>query len=374
MYRNRFYHLIWVVLAVWIAAACQAPALISTGDNPDDSTGGAAERSTPTTLTVATHDSFNLSADLLDQFEAEHNADLQFLQLGDAGELVNQLVLSADAPLADVAFGVDNTFLSRALNADIFEPYASALLDDIPDDFQLDAKNRLLPADYGFVNLNADAAWFAERNLPLPQTLDDLAQPDYASALVVQNPATSSPGLAFLLATVSYFGEEGYLDFWQTLRDNGVLVVDGWSDAYYTYFTVGSGNEGERPLVVSYSTSPPADVLYATDGRTEPASVNISPPTGTFRQIEFVGILRNTNRTEAQNALARDFIDFMLSQPVQEDIPLQMFVYPANENAALPELFEQFATVPDEPASLAPEAIEANREEWIQAWTDVMLR
>lgn len=374
MHRNRFYHLIWMMLIVWLAVACQAPALTSTGDSPDDSIGGAAEGSTPTTLTVATHDSFSLSADLLDQFEAEHNAELQFLQLGDAGELVNQLVLSADAPLADVAFGVDNTFLSRALNADIFEPYASPLLDDIPDDLQLDTQNRLLPADYGFVNLNADAAWFAERNLPLPQTLDDLAQPDYAGALVVQNPATSSPGLAFLLATVSYFGEEDYLDFWQALRDNDVLVVDGWSDAYYTYFTVGSGNEGERPLVVSYSTSPPADVLYATDGRTEPASVNISPPAGTFRQIEFVGILRNANRTEAQADLARTFVDFMLSQPAQEDIPLQMFVYPANQSAALPALFEQFATAPDNPASLAPEAIEANREEWIKAWTDVMLR
>ncbi len=365
MHRNHFHRLLWVTFATaWLIAACQTPVL-TTADG---------ESNGPTPLTVATHNSFNLSADLLDQFEAEHNAELQFLQLGDAGELVNQLVLSADAPLADVAFGIDNAFLSRALNADIFEPYTSPLLDEIPTDFQLDSEHRLLPVDYGFVNLNADAAWFAERDLPLPQTFDDLTQPEYASTLVVQNPATSSPGLAFLLATVSYFGEEGYLDFWQALRDNDVLVVDGWSDAYYTQFTVGSGGEGERPLVVSYSTSPPADVLYATDERTEPASVNVSPPGGTFRQIEFIGVLRNTNRSEAQEQLARDFVDFMLSQPLQEDIPLQMFVYPANENAALPELFEQFATVPDDPASLAPEAIEENREAWIEAWTDVMLR
>ena len=356
--------LLVTVVTAWLIVACQTPTL----------TNATSEASGPTTLTVATHDSFALSTELLDQFEAEHNAELQFLQLGDAGEMVNQLVLSADAPLADVAFGVDNTFFSRALNADMFEPYASPLLDEIPSDLQLDAENRLLPVDYGFVNLNADAAWFAERDLPLPQTLDDLTLPAYVGTLVVQNPATSSPGLAFLLATVDYFGEAGYLDFWRALRGNDVLVVDGWSDAYYTYFTVGSGGEGERPLVVSYSTSPPADVLYATDDRTEPASVNVSPPGGTFRQIEFVGILRNNNRTEAQDALARDFVDFMLGQPVQEDIPLQMFVYPANESATLPDLFEQFATVPDSPASLAPEAIEEKREGWIEAWTEVMLR
>lgn len=322
------------------------------------------------TLIVASHNSLSVSEEVLQQFENEYNVHLQFLELGDTGQALNRLILSKDAPLADVFFGVDNTFLSRALDADIFEPYASPLLSQIPDDLKLDPENRLLPVDYGFVNMNADRGWFIENGIPLPQTLDDLTQPAYQGLLVVQNPATSSPGLAFLLATIAYFGEEGYQSFWQDLRANDVLITNGWDEAYFQHFTIGSGGEGDRPLVVSYSTSPPADVVYATDGRTEPASVNISPEGATFRQIEFAGILRGTQQTE----LAQRLIDFMLDTTFQEDIPLQMFVYPANENATLPAVFTEFGQTPAKPAIVDPAAIEANREAWIEAWTNVMLR
>ena len=325
---------------------------------------------TTRTLVVASHDSFNVSEDVLAEFEAANDVTLQFLQLGDAGEAVNKLILSKDAPLADVFFGVDNTFLSRALDADIFTPYASPLLADIPDDLKLDPENRLLPVDYGYININADRNWFTDHNLPLPTTLEDLIKPEYAGLLVVENPATSSPGLAFLVATVGHFGEDGYLDYWRGLVANDVRVEESWSTAYYEDFTVGSGGSGDRPLVVSYTTSPPADVVYASDGRTEPASVNISPEDGTFRQIEFVGILAGTK----QQDLAEAFIDFMLSERLQADIPLQMYVYPANVNAALPDLFVRFAQTPTSPVAVDPAAIEANRETWIAAWTDVVLR
>jgi len=324
----------------------------------------------PATLTLASHDSFSVSEEVVAAFETQHNVKLQFLTLGDAGEALNKVILSRDAPLADLFFGVDNTFLSRALSDDVFAPYESPLLSQVPDDLELDPSHRLLPVDYGFVNINADKAWFAEAGLPLPATLEDLAKPEYANLLVVPNPATSSPGLAFMLATVAYFGEDGFLDYWQALRDNGVLVTSGWSEAYYEHFTVGSAGSGDRPLVVSYTTSPPADVLYASDGRTEPASVNISPEGATFRQIEFVGILKNSPRQE----LAQAFVDFMLDTAFQEDIPLQMFVYPANSGAALPELFVQFGQTPNQPAEVAPEMIEGNRDRWINAWTDLMLR
>lgn len=330
----------------------------------------SVDGSVDATLVVATHNSFALSEEVVVQFEREQNVTLQFLQLGDAGEALNRLILSRDAPLADVFFGVDNTFLSRALEAGLFAPYDAPALSNIPDELRLDPQNRLLPVDVGFVNINADAAYFVERDLPIPQTLDELTDSAYTGLLVVQNPATSSPGLAFLLTTIAHFGEDGYLDFWRQLRANDVLVVNGWEEAYYSHFTVGSGGEGDRPLVISYTTSPPADVLFAADERTEPASVNVSPDGATFRQIEFIGILQSSQQQE----LARAFVDFMLSQAVQEDIPLQMFVYPANETAALPDLFVDFAARPDNPAEVAPEAIEANREAWIAAWTDVMLR
>lgn len=356
MFARTITHLIALLLMGALIAAC-AP--ITSPADPG-----------PTTLVVASHSSFALSESLLTEFESTHNVRLQFLELGDAGGALNRLILSKDAPLADVFFGVDNTFLSRALDAEIFAPYVSPLLADIPDDLKLDPDFRLLPVDYGFVNLNADQAYFAERGLPLPSTLEDLMDPRYAGMLVVQNPATSSPGLAFLLTTIAHFGEDGYLEYWQALRDNDVLITDGWSSAYYEHFTVGSGGSGDRPIVVSYSTSPPADVLFASDGRTEPASVNISPAGGTFRQIEFVGILTGTQHRD----LAEKFVDALLSVPFQEDIPLQMFVYPANRNADLPDLFVQFGQTPVEPAQIDPAAIEANRETWIEAWTDAMIR
>jgi thiamine transport system substrate-binding protein len=355
--------LIILALAAGLLTACQS-ATPPAGE-PDKETAAAA----PQTLVLAGHDSFSVSEEVIAQFEEANNVTLQFLSLGDAGEALNKIILSKGAPLADVFFGVDNAFLSRALNADVFTPYESPQLANIPDDLKLDPENRLLPVDFGFVNINADRLWFEEQGLPLPETLEDLTKPAYAGLLVVENPATSSPGLAFLLATIGHFGEDGYLDFWRALADNDVLVSDGWSEAYFEHFTVGSGGAGDRPLVVSYSTSPPADVIYASDGRTEPASVNINPPDGTFRQIEFVGVLAGTKQPE----LARKLVDFMLSTPFQEDAPLQMFVYPANQDAQLPDLFVQFAEVPTDPAQVAPEAIEANREAWIQAWTDVMV-
>lgn len=350
-----------ILLALTLLMGCQAV---------QPAAPAASERNAPVNLVLAGHDSFSVSEDVIAEFEAAHNVKVQFLTMGDAGEALNKLILAKDAPLADLFFGVDNTFLSRALAADIFMPYASPLLDQIPDELELDPNHTLLPVDYGFVNLNADRAWFAAQDLALPQTLEDLIRPEYAGLLVAPNPASSSPGLAFLLTTIAHFGEEGYLDFWQALRANDVLITDGWSEAYFERFTAGSGGTGDRPLVVSYTTSPPADVVYAGDGRTEPATINISPEDGVFRQVEFVGILKSTQHPEQAKAL----VDYLLDIRFQEDIPLQMFVYPSNERAALPELFTQFGQVPTAPVQMDPAAIEANREQWIEAWTQTMLR
>jgi thiamine transport system substrate-binding protein len=330
----------------------------------------AAQPAATPTLVVATHDSFSIGEEIVQEFEQANNVKVQFLALGDAGEALNKIILSKDAPLADVFFGVDNTFLGRALEADIFEPFAAQGVAAVASELRLDPQDRLLPVDFGFVNINADKAWFAERHLPLPQTLEDLTAPAYKGLLVVENPATSSPGLAFLLATIAHLGEDGAFQFWQALADNDVLVADGWSEAYFEHFTVGSSGSGNRPLVVSYSTSPPADVLYATDGRTEPASVNINVPGGAFRQVEFVGVLKGAQQPE----LARRWVEYMLSERFQNDIPLQMFVYPVNPNARLPELFQQFAAPVANAMTLAAAEIEANREDWIARWTEIMVR
>jgi thiamine transport system substrate-binding protein len=360
-----------LIAAGLVVAACQSGVQAPAGGAAGSATlspEAGADSQLPT-LMVASHDSFAVSDPVVKAFEDANHVKLQFLTLGDAGAALNKMILSKDAPLADVFFGVDNTFLSRALKAGIFEPYTSPLLDKVPSDFKLDAEHQLTPIDFGFVNLNVDRQWFAAKGLALPQSLEDLAKPEYKGLLVVMNPATSSPGLAFLLTTIGHFGQDKYLDYWKALRANDTLVSDDWNDAYFNQFSVGSAGKGTRPLVVSYTTSPPADVVYATDGRTVPASTNFDAPQSAFRQIEFAGVLKGAK----QPALAQRFIDFMLDRTFQEDIPLQMFVYPVNPDAKLPDLFTKFAIAPADPVVVAPAAIDANRENWIQAWTEVML-
>ncbi len=320
----------------------------------------------PQTITVMTHDSFAIGEDVIKAFEADNNAKVSFIQSGDAGSMLNQAILTKDAPIADVLFGVDNTFLSRALEADIFEAYQSPALSDIADEFKLDPSNRALPVDYGDVCINYDKAYFTENNLAVPQSFEDLAKPEYKGLLVVENPATSSPGLAFLLATRAHFGD-GYLDYWKSLKDNGVVVVDGWETAYYTNFSASSG-KGPQPMVVSYASSPAAEVFFASEPLTESPTASIVASGMCFRQIEFVGILKNGQNKE----LAQKFVDFMLSQKFQEDMPLNMFVYPVNKNAKLPDVFVKYAQVAENPAVLSYSEIASNRDAWIEAWTEAM--
>lgn len=325
----------------------------------------------PLTLTVMTHDSFSISEETIAAFEEEQGVTVVTLPSGDTGAALNQAILAADNPLADVFFGVDNTFMSRALATDIFEPYQSPALADVNPALILDDSYRLLPVDYGDVCLNYDKSWFAESGLALPESLADLTDAAYQDLLVVENPATSSPGLAFMLATIAEFGTDGdydYLDYWADLRANGVMVTSGWEDAYYGQFTASS--DGERPLVVSYASSPPAEFIYADPPVDEAPTASLVAPGMCFRQVEFVGILKGTKNRE----LAEAWVDFMLSQPFQEDIPLNMFVFPANGEAELPQAFVDWVQVPAATAVVDPAQIDANRENWIEAWTDVVLR
>lgn len=322
----------------------------------------------PKTLTVMTHDSFAVSENVVKAFEDANNAKVVFVKGGDAGAALNKAILAKDAPLADVFYGVDNTFLSRALDGDIFEAYQSPALADVPAEFDLDPSHRAMPVDYGDVCINYDKAYFSKNNLAVPQNLEDLAKPEYKSLLVVENPATSSTGLAFLLATRAHFGND-YLKYWKSLKDNGVVVVDGWETAYYTNFS-GSSGHGPQPMVLSYATSPAAEVIFANPPLKEAPTASILGPDTCFRQIEFVGILRGAK----QRALAEKFVDFMLGKQFQEDMPLQMFVYPVNKNAALPEAFTLYAQTPSQPATLTPAEIAANRDAWIQEWVDTILK
>jgi thiamine transport system substrate-binding protein len=344
-----------------LAAIVVAAALLAAGPPV-----GAAPKD-DVTITLVTHDSFAVSKKVLRDFTRESGIDVKILHAGDAGAALNQAILTKDAPLGDVFFGVDNTLLSRALDAGIFEPYRSPALTHVPATYRLDAKNRVTPVDHGDVCINTDTTWFAGHHLDAPTTLDDLADPAYRGLLVTENPATSSPGLAFLLATVAHFGEGGWRDYWDRLRSNDVQVVSGWEEAYNGAFSAGEG-AGDRPLVVSYATDPAAAVYFADPKpTTSPVGTVVS---SCFHQVETVGVLRGTEH----EAAARRFVDFLLSERVQADVPLQMFVFPVRDGVPLPPVFTKFADVPAHPLSLPAARIGRDRDRWIDEWTETVLR
>lgn len=342
----------------------------ATSTTPPTSPSTAATPSAPpaASLTLVTYDSWTDALDtVLATFTADTGIGVEVLRAGDTGTMVSKAVLTAGNPEGDVMFGVDNTFLSRIVEEDVFEPYIADGLDAVPAELrQLTPGGEATPIDYGDVCVNYDRAWFDEQGLEPPADLEALADPSYADLLVVQNPASSSPGLAFLLATIAEFGADGWTDYWDRLRANGVQVVDSWENAYYGTFS-GAG-DGDRPLVVSYGTSPPAEVVFADPPIDEATTAVVA--TTCFRQIEYAGVLRGTEHA----AEAGQLIDFLLAETFQAELPLNLFVYPANGDVALPEVFTANATVPDEPKTLDPAVVAANREAWLETWTDTVLR
>ena len=313
----------------------------------------ACSSDVPDELTLIVYDSFPTAGTPLNEALAEFSADtgiaVRIAVGGDAGTMVTKAVLTAGNPEGDVMWGVDNTLLSAALDGAIFDGEPIAV-------------------DTGDVCVNYDIAWFAERGIEPPQTFDDLIEPAYADLLVVQNPATSSPGLAFLLATIA--ATDDWRQYWTALADNGVEVVDSWTTAYYDRFTgaAGGAGGGDRPLVVSYATSPPAEVVFADPPRDDaPTAVS----TGTcFRQVEYAGVLRGTDSPEA----ARLLVEFLVSERFQRELPLTLFVNPVNPDVELPEVFRRFAAAPDTTWSVESDDIAANREQWQDEWADIVLR
>ena len=348
-----------VAIVAMTAAACGSSSKPSTTKSP-------AKPSK--TVVLMTHDSFATTPAVLAQFTRETGYKVKVLKSGDAGKALSQAILVKDRPVADALFGVDNTFLSRALDNDLFSAYAAKGIDSVPARFRLDSKDRVTPIDTGAVCVNDDRAWFGhDGHPPAPKSLADLAKPAYRKLFVMENPASSSPGLAFMLATIDAFGTDGWRDYWQKLRANDVRVDDGWEQAYEVDFTAGGGS-GDRPLVVSYATDPAADVVFS-DGKKKTPTVGVVPGT-CFRQIEFVGVLQHAKNPVGAQAL----IDFMLTRRFQEDIPLQMYVYPVMPTAKLPPVFVQFAREPVDIRSLSPSTIGEHRNEWIDEWTRIVLQ
>ncbi len=314
-------------------------------------------------VTLITHDSFAVSEGIFDIFTSETGISVEQLSLGDTGQLISTSILTKDDPIGDVIFGIDNTFLGRALNANIFTPYTSPIESRIAEELDYEKSDYLTPIDYGHVCLNYWKDSFND-TFPPPKSIDDLLDPSYSNLLVVQNPETSSPGLAFLLATISHFGGN-WVSFWQTLNQNGVSVTSDWESSYYGDFIAGGG---ENSIVVSYASSPIAELIYSDPPVEIPPTAIIED--SCFKQVEYAGILKNTKNKPEAEAL----IDFLLSQRFQEDIPLNMFMMPVLTEASLPVAFSIYPTIPSDLNLISPNEIESNRNNWTEIWTETVLR
>ncbi len=314
-------------------------------------------------VVLITHESFSLPKKLERQFEEESGYDLVIRGSGDAGALTNKLVLTQDDPLGDVAFGVDNTFASRALDEGVFRSYDAALPDGA-EAYALagDDEHRLTPIDNGNVCVNVDDTWFADHDLAPPTSLDDLVDPAYRDLFVTPGATTSSPGMAFLLSTIAEYGEDGWQDYWSRLMDNGAKLTAGWSDAYEVDFTQGGG-QGDRPIVLSYDSSP---AFTVADGKSTTSALLDT----CFRQVEYAGVLDGAANAPGAEAL----IDFLLTPAVQAALPESMYVFPVDSSVKLPTDWAEFATQPDHPYDVDPAAISEHRDEWLREWSDVTSR
>lgn len=328
-------------------------------------TAGGSGDGDPKTLVIATHDSWAVPKTVLADFKKETGITVKAQPQGDAGQLTNKLVLTKDSPLADGVYGIDNTFASRAVDEGVLSSYAAKALPPSAGIFELtgESADQLTPVDYSDVCVNVDDTWFAARKLAPPKTLADLAKPTYKGLFVTPGATTSSPGLAFLLATIGTEGV-GWQDYWKKLMANDAKVASGWSDAYEVDFTAGGGN-GDRPIVTSYSSSPPFTI---PEGGTQPTTHALLDTC--FRQVEYAGVLKGSKNPKGM----AEFIEFMLGREFQAALPENMYVYPVDSTVELPDDWARFARVSPSPVEVSPALITKHRTEWLREWRDITSR
>ena len=342
-----------------LTAAC-APSTGTSGDSGGSGSGTAGEQKT---VTLVTHDSWAVPKSLVKEFEDQSGYQLKVLPNGDVGEVTNKLVLTKDRPLGDAVYGIDNTFAGRAVDEGVLAAYSSKAAPASAADYAPpgDAAADLTPVDWGDVCVNVDQTWFAEHDLAPPRSLDDLTDPAYKDLFVTPGAASSSPGLAFLLATIAKYGDSGWQDYWKSLVANGVRITSGWTDAYEVDFSGGPGH-GDRPIVLSYSSSPPFTIPKGGNRPTTSAVLDTC-----YRQVEYAGVLAGAANPQGAKAL----VDFLVSRDFQEALPDNMYVYPVDKGAALPPLWARWATPATSPYQLDPAEVDAHRSDWLRTWSDL---
>ncbi|EGV36700.1 thiamine ABC transporter substrate-binding protein [Neisseria weaveri] len=313
-----------------------------------------------TEVRLAVHKSFSLPKETIARFEQANDAKVVLIKAGSSNEMLNKLILSKANPIADAVYGLDNANIGKASQNGILSPHQPRSVKTVA------GLPGALAVNYAYVTLNYDKKWFEQKGLPLPKSLQDLTKPEYKDLLVVPNPATSSPGLGFLMANIAGMGEGNAFKWWADMRKNGVKVTKSWSDAYYTDF---SQNGGSRPLIVSYATSPAAEVHFSKGKYTTPPTGNLFLNGGVFRQIEGSAVLKGAKQPE----LAVKLVSFLQSKEVQQAVPSEMWVYPAVPGTALPQVFD-FAKIPEKHDTPGTAQMTRKQKSWVNRWTRTVLK
>ena len=306
-------------------------------------------------VNLLTHDSFELPQRLVDKFQDETGLKLNIVRSGDAGQLSSVVSLTPGSPKGDAVFGIDNTFAARPIDAGALEPYTSPLAKGGAAEYAIEGHpDQLTAVDRGDVCVNVDDAWFDSNGVAAPTSIDDLTKPEYRDLTVLMDPATSSPGMSFLLSTIGRYGKKAP-DYWRQLSGNGAQIVAGWEIAYNQIFSAGEGH-GDKPIVVSYASSP-----AATPGTHAVLD-------SCFAQVEYVGVLKGARNV----AGAKKVVDFLLSPEVQAALPTAMYVYPVQKDVRLPADWRQRAPTPAWTVRMTPDYINKNREEWLTQWRETV--
>ena len=301
-------------------------------------------------LTIYTYDSFVSEwgpGPIVEKiFEDKYEIDLQFIAVDSAATLLNKIILEGENTKADLVLGLDMNLFNAAEKSQLFVSHNLKNINNkltLPLNWESDI---FVPYNYGYFA-------FVYNNKTLknpPLSMEDLINKTDAR-IVIQDPRTSTPGLGLLTWMKALYGDSAQ-NKWSQLNKKIISVTKGWTDAYYNFFMA-----GEADIVLSYSTSPAAHIMFEEN-------YDISASTfkeGNYISVEFAGILNSSKNKQ----MANKFLDFMISDDFQKVIPGTNIMYPVT-NVEMPEAFNKLE-IPKF-LQLDPKDINDNKDTWINEW------
>lgn len=325
------------------------------------------------TLTIVTYDIIALSDDMLEEFTNNTGYEINMIRTDDAGGILENLLLTKEAPQADLALGLDNTYLQTALDNCLLGPHSANVPDLDPLALTPYSGEMAVPFDQGYVCLNADIEALEENNVSFPSTLEELTGEQWKGRTAFPSPTTSSPGRAFMTATIDYFERQATMDamtWWEAMADNDAIFTSGWTEAYETHYSGGygiwgEGHIGDAWLTVSYCHSPGVEAYY---GGNYTISKAIDIDYASFHQVEYAAKVNGGGSSSAVDA----FIEYLLSDEVNKNMPENNLMYSVLDNEDMPETdgYRYHSPIPSNPSEITAERIDVEMDGWLMDWRE----